>query len=138
VSDDRPARAAFKSVAIDRDVESVVAFLADVTNWPRWAVVNVLAVEPSREPGWWSVATPDGPAELRLRADLSSGIVDHDFRVDADDIATVPARVVANGRGAEFTMTIFQPAGLTDEEFDSFLATVDVELSTLREVLEAR
>ncbi|HEY3765777.1 MAG TPA: hypothetical protein VGL44_11525 [Gaiellales bacterium] len=113
-------------------------FLADLRNWPRWAVVNVLAVEGGSEAGWWRIDTPDGPAEIRLRPDAASGVVDHDFRGGPDDtdIATVPARVVANGRGAEFLITIFQPAEVGDAAFDHLLAALDTELATLKAVLE--
>ena len=133
-----PARYVIKSVNIDRSAGDVHAFLADVTNWPRWAVVNILAVEPSSTAGWWTIETPYGPAELRLHADPATGIVDHDFRdrESPDEAAVVPARVVANGRGAHVSMTIFQPAELTDADFDREMAAVDRELATLKELLE--
>lgn len=133
-----PARAVFKSVTIDRPAAEVHAFLADVTNWPRWAVRNILAVEPSEHAGWWTISTPYGPAEIRLHTDSETGIVDHDFRDPdhPDDPAVVPARVVANGRGALFSMTIFQPAELSDGDFDREMAGVDTELATLKDLLE--
>jgi hypothetical protein len=136
-----PARSATRSVTIDRPVAEVHAYLADAANWPQWAIINVLAVERSGEPGWWMMATPEGPGEIRIRADATSGVLDHDFRFDPDDptaIATVPARVVVNGRGAEFLMTIFQPAEVDDDEFDRLLTSLDTELATLKQVLEER
>ncbi len=51
-------------------------------------------------------------------------------------MATVPARAVANGRGADFLMTIFQPPQLDDEAFDHWLADTATEFTTLKEVLE--
>lgn len=48
----------------------------------------------------------------------------------------MPARVVANGRGADFTMTIFQPPELDDEAFDRWLAVTAIEFAILKEVLE--
>jgi hypothetical protein len=135
-----PARSVTRSIAIDRPPAEVHAFLADAANWPQWAVVNVLAAEPAGEPGWWRIATPDGPAEFRIHADAATGVVDHEFRDpgDPDSIATVPARVVANGRGAEFLMTVFQPAELDDEEFDRFLDGAATEFAALKDVLERR
>ena len=50
-------------------------------------------------------------------------------------MATVPARVVANGHGADFVMTIFQPLELDDKAFDRELAVIATELTTLKEVL---
>jgi hypothetical protein len=131
-----PTRCVTMSVTIDRPAAEVHAFLADAANWPRWAVTNVLAAEPGAEPGWWKIATPQGPAEIRIRADAATGVCDHDFR-DADGTWPVPARVVANGRGAEFSMTLFQPAGMDDAEFDRLLAPVEIELATLKRVLES-
>jgi hypothetical protein len=123
---------------IDRPADEVYAFLADVGNWPRWAVVNVLAAEPAGSPGWWRIDTPDGPAEIRLRPDAATGVVDHDFRGGPDDpdLATVSARVVANGRGAEFLITVFQPSEVSDADFDQLLAALDTELAELKAVLE--
>jgi hypothetical protein len=133
-----PARSVTQSVTIDRPARDVHAFLSNAANWPRWAVVNVLSAEASHEPGWWRIATADGPGEIRIRADAATGVLDHDFR-DPDEpgwTATVPARVVANGRGADFMMTIFQPQEMDDEAFDRWLADTATEFSTLKEVLE--
>jgi hypothetical protein len=51
---------------------------------------------------------------------------------------TVPARVVANGRGAEFLITFFQPAVLDDDEFDRQAALVDTELAALQKILQSQ
>lgn len=135
-----PSRSVTRSVTIDRPAADVHAFLADGANWPRWAVVNVLAAEPAPEPGWWRIATPDGAGEIRIHADAGTGVVDHEFRDPNDPgwVATVPARVVPNGRGAEFMLTVLQPAELDDETFDRMLESIATELATLKTVLEAR
>ena len=130
-----PARSVTKSVAIDRPPEAVFTYLADARNWPRWAIVNVLAVEPGSEPGWWTMTTPRGTGELRIRGQAATGLLDHDFR-DPQAAWTVPARVVPNGRGAEFLMTFFQPPVLDDEEFDRQALLVDTELAALKDILE--
>lgn len=64
-------------------------------------------------------------------------LLDHDFR-DPQAAWTVPARVIANGRGAEFLITFFQPAMLDDEEFDRQAALVDTELAALKHIIEIR
>jgi hypothetical protein len=75
----------------------------------------VLAVKPADEAGWWKLNTPDGPAEFRIiYADAATGIVDHDFRDETNEVARVPAPVVGNGRGADFLMTITRPPGASD------------------------
>jgi hypothetical protein len=132
-----PARSITKSVAIDRAPGEVFAYLAEARNWPQWSVVNVLAIEATSDPAWWKMTTPHGPGELRIRGDVATGLLDHDFR-DPQAAWTVPARVVANGRGAEFLITFFQPPALDDEEFDRQAALIDTELATLKHILETR
>jgi hypothetical protein len=63
--------------------------------------------------------------------------VDHDFRDETKEVARVPARVVPNGRGADFLMTISQPPGVSDAFFDGLIASVDTELATLKKLLES-
>jgi hypothetical protein len=52
------------------------------------------------------------------------------------EVATVPARVVANGRGADFLMTVTQPDGVDDSFFEELMRSVDTELAMLKAVLE--
>jgi len=132
-----PARSVTKSVTIDRPAAEVHAFLADPTNWPRWAVINILSVEPGEDPHWWKLGTPDGPAEFRILADAETGVVDHEFRDESMEAARVPARVVGNGRGADFLMTVTQPPEVSDAFFEDLLRSVETELATLKSVLES-
>jgi hypothetical protein len=137
VPDAAPARSITKSVTIDRPAEEVHAYLADARNWPQWSVVNVLAIEASPDPDWWQMTTPRGTGQLRIRADAQTGLLDHDF-CDPQAAWTVPARVVPNGRGAQFLITFFQPAVLDDDEFDRQAALIDTELATLQTILQSR
>src|SRR5215831_2232107 len=129
-----PGRSVTKSVTIDRPVAEVYAFLANGVNWPRWAIINVLTAAASDEPGWWKITTAQGPGEIRIHADEITGVVDHDFRDDTGSVWTVPARVIPNGRGADFLMTFIQPAELDDDEFNQQLAPIDTEFATLKKV----
>jgi hypothetical protein len=45
--------------------------------------------------------------------------------------------VVANGRGADFLMTVTQPTEVDDSLFEELMRSVETELATLKEVLEA-
>jgi Polyketide cyclase / dehydrase and lipid transport len=129
------ARSVTKTVRIGCKPETAFAFLADLANWPRWAIVNVKSTRRSADPEWWDMVTPHGAARLRMRADARHGILDHNF-VDPQARWTVPARVVANGDGAEFMITFFQPPGFADAFFDEQIALVDIELATLKDILE--
>lgn len=130
-----PTRSITKSIGIDRPAMEVHDYLS--RSWPQWAVVNVLAIDPTDDPQWWRMTTPRGTGELHIRGDVATGLLDHDFR-DPQAAWTIPARVVPNGRGAEFIITFFQPPLLSDEEFDAQATLVDTELATLKRALENR
>lgn len=130
------ARARTKSVSINCPPDKAWAYLAEATNWPQWAVVNVKGVAATDDPAWFSLTTPHGTGQIRIRGDRSLGLLDHDFR-DPQASWTVPARVVPNGAGCEFLMTFFQPAAIDDDEFDRQALQVDTELATLKQILEA-
>jgi hypothetical protein len=132
-------RAITKTVSIHRAAAEVFAYLSDLGRWPEWAIINMQEVRPRPGDDWWDVVTPDGPALIRLRSHAGLGILDHDFRdpeTSADAAATVPARVLSNGDGAEFLMTIFQPPTVTDTVFDELIQGVAIELARLKEILE--
>ncbi len=129
------ARSITKTVRIARNPKAVFDFLADLGNWPKWAIVNVKSTHRTADPEWWDMVTPRGQARLRMRADEAHFILDHDF-VDSQASWTVPARIIANGSGAEFMITFFQPPSFTDAFFDEQIKLVDNELAKLKELLE--
>jgi hypothetical protein len=128
-------RAITKTVTIGCEVSKAFAFLSDLANWPRWAVVNIKETSPTADPEWWDMVTANGPARLRLRADAKHGILDHDF-VDPQASWSVPARVVPNRAGTEFMMTFFQPPVFTDAFFEEQIKLIDIEFAKLKEILE--
>ena len=124
-----------KTIAIDAPMQRVFKFLADASNWPKWAIVNVKSVKPAPDQ-WWDMETPSGMAKLRIRSNAEFGVLDHDF--DAPDASwTVPARVVPNGNGCEFMITFFQPPAFTKQFFEQQLALVDKELAQLKSLMES-
>lgn len=129
-------RSTTKTVAIDALPERVFDFLADVRNWPQWAVVNVKSIG-QRLGDWWEMLTPQGQAKIRIRANESLGILDHDFH-SPEAQWTVPARIVPCGDGSLFMITFFQPPSFTDKAFDEQTALVDKELARLKEILEIK
>jgi Polyketide cyclase / dehydrase and lipid transport len=128
-------RSITKTVRIDQDPKAAFAYLSDLGNWPQWAIVNVKSTRRTDDPEWWDMITPRGEARLRLRADPRHGILDHDF-VDSQASWPVYARVIENGGGAEFMITLFQPPNFTDAFFDEQMKQVDIELAKLKELLE--
>lgn len=123
-----------KSVSIDAPMSKVFAFLADLSNWPQWAVVNVKSLVPAGG-DWWDLKTAVGGAKMRMRADAESGVLDHDFD-DTQAQWTVPARVVPNGTGCDVVMTFFQPPMFSQAVFQRHVALVDDEFAQLKTLME--
>jgi len=124
-----------KSVSIDAPRDRVFAFLADAANWPQWAIVNVKSVKRADDQ-WWDMETPAGMAKLRIRPNVEFGILDHDFNA-TDARWTVPARLVSNGSGCEFTITFFQPPAFTRQFFEEQISLVEKELTQLKSLMES-
>lgn len=124
-----------KTITIDAPRDRVFAFLSDAANWPKWAIVNVKSIKRADDQ-WWDMETPGGMAKLRIRPDLESGTLDHDFNAP-DASWTVPARIVPNGSGCEFMITFFQPPSFTRQFFEEQVALVDKELAQLKSLMES-
>lgn len=111
-------------------------FLADATNWPRYAIHNVLEIRPSTDCDW-IMRTPRGEGRLRLHADARWGILDHEFIDPREGTWAVPARVVPVGEGCLFTMTFARPPHLSDEDFAHGMKLLEEELQVLKGLLES-
>lgn len=124
-----------KTISIDAPKDRVFAFLADASNWPKWATVNVRSVRQADDT-WWDLETSAGMAKLRIRPNAEFGILDHDFNAP-DASWTVPARLVPNGSGCDFLITFFQPPGFTREFFEAQATLIDQELAQLKLLMES-
>jgi hypothetical protein len=123
-----------KSVDIEVSLEKAFDFLKDPLNWPRWAIVNLKSVTEDCD-GWFRAETRMGIGRLKVFAQKKDGILDHQWN-DPQASWTVPARVVVNGNGVTFLITFFQPPTFSDDMFAAALKETELELSTLRQVLE--
>lgn len=128
------ARSETKSFDIQAAPDKVYAFLADPMNWPRYAVVNLRSVSPGQD-GWFKAVTKFGEGEIKVKGVKEFGILDHVWR-DPQATWTVYSRVVPNGEGSTFMMTLFQPPVMTDPQFDHAMKEMDIEMAKLKEVLE--
>jgi hypothetical protein len=77
-----------------------------------------------------------GKGQLKMMGTAALGVLDHLWK-DEQASWTVPARVVPNGEGCTFFMTFFQPPVLNDAVFDAAAKEVEVELTQLKNILEA-
>ena len=114
--------------------ERVLAFVGDGDNMPRWAIGFAKSVRPA-ESGW-IVTTGQGEVPTSIAVDPSAGTVDFRMEPAPGAEATVFARVLPNGDGAEFVFTQMQQPGVPDEVFDQLVAAVGHELMALKAVLE--
>jgi hypothetical protein len=128
------ARSAIKSVDIAATPDKAFDFLANPMNWPEYAVVNLRSVRPGQN-GWFKAVTKFGEGELKINAVKELGVFDHIWR-DPQATWQVYSRVVPNGEGATVMMTLFQPAVMSDQQFDQAMKDMDIEMKKLKEILE--
>src|SRR5687767_11554710 len=98
------------SIGIACPLGRATAFLADPGNWPKWAAGLGSSLARTAD-GRWTVATPDGPAELRFAPPNTLGVFDHVVILASGEEVRVPLRAVANGDGCEVTLTLFRQPG---------------------------
>lgn len=130
----RIARSAIKSVDIQATPDKVFAFLANPMNWPQYAVVNLRSVSPGKD-GWFHAVTKSGEGALKVNAVKELGVFDHVWK-DPQATWQVYSRVVPNSEGATVMMTLFQPAVMSDQQFDEAMTQMDTEMKKLKEILE--
>lgn len=127
-------KSATHSVTIDASPETVFAFVSQPQNMPRWAVRFCRGIR--RDGDRWIASTPNGDMEVVMESDARVGVVDFHWRPSAEVEAVAPARVVPNGGGTEFLLTLFQSPGMSDVDFDTGQAGLRHELNVLKELLE--
>lgn len=113
------------SVSVARPPAEVLAFLAEVENWPRWAVLTVRKVRGMVLEG------VEGDHLLELAPAWEHGILD--YKLAGWDVAM---RVLANGEGSEVVATFLQPPGMDEREFEQAANVRERELRALKVVLE--
>jgi hypothetical protein len=130
-------RTSTDSVRIEARPEDVFAFVADPRRLPVWAIGFAKAIR--EEASGWIVTVGSG-AEVPIRVDSDPGRGTVDFFLASGEGTDVPAmtRVMANGDGAEYVFTMFQPPGMPDEAFAGQVAELRRELVVLKAHLESR
>ena len=123
------------SVAIDRPFAQVYAFASDPLNLPQWA--SGLAGGIERAGDHWQIVTPEGRFVLRFAASNQWGVLDHTVVLPGGEVY-VPMRVVANGEGSQFEITLFRQPGMDDAAYQRDLGLVNDDLMRLKALLEGR
>lgn len=123
-----------QTITINTAPKAVFDVVANPENLPKWAVVFCRGLR--REGSRWIVTTPEGDMPIRYESDAKTGVIDMHVTVSPGVESPAFSRVLANGEGAEYLFTFFQPPGLADEDFRSQTEALKKELGVLRRFLE--
>jgi len=127
-----------KSISIDAPRQTVLHFVADARNLPKWAPAFAPTIRPEGDA--WVVggrAGSDNGPRVVVRTSDEHGTVDF---LAAGMPAGVEigafSRIVANDDGSEYFFTLFFPLDATDEAVAQQMAVVERELETVKSVCE--
>jgi hypothetical protein len=124
------------STSIRRPARDVYDFLRDPENLPSWA--SGIGTNLRRDGARWIIDMPDGPVEIRFVDRNDVGVLDHFVTTSDGRVFFNPMRVVDNDGDSEVIFTVFQFAGVSDDQFVADAATVARDLQTLKTLLETR
>jgi hypothetical protein len=113
----------------------LIAFLADMHNWPTWAPwVRSVRGSSARD---WTLETEAGPMNVRFVEPNSLGVLDHKVTLASGVTVFNSMRVLANGSGSELVMVVFQSPNVSSDEFERDVQAVRHDLARIKEVAEA-
>jgi len=123
------------TVSIARPAAEVYAFAHPPQAFAKWAAGLVAGL--TRDGDRWIAQGPDGDVQVRFTPENAHGVLDHWVTlVDGTEIG-IPLRVVANGEGAEVTLTLFRLPDMDAAAFARDQAMVAKDLATLKGLLES-
>ena len=109
---------------------AVFNFLADLENLPRWSGGFCEWLELHRE-GWWAY-TALGELEVVTKVDDIAGTIDLRLGHAVGWKIVIPIRIRTDGDGGALVrLTLAQPAGLSDEQYEQLVESL---LAGLREL----
>jgi hypothetical protein len=123
------------TVSIARPAAEVYAFAHPPEAFPKWAAG--LGAGLTRDGDRWIAHGPDGDVRVRFSPLNPYGVLDHWVTPPDGTESSIPLRVVANGDGAEVTLTLFRVPGMDDAIFERDQAMVARDLATLKRLLES-
>ncbi|MDT5101470.1 MAG: hypothetical protein QOC76_5207 [Mycobacterium sp.] len=126
------------SVWIDAAPDVAYAIAADPAQLPRWAS-GLAEGALRRTADGWVADSPMGEVIIEFAPINEYGVLDHVVRMPSGEAVYNPLRVIPAGEGqarCEVVFTVRRRPGVTDEEFDSDIATVAADLDRLRQLAE--
>ncbi|KRA61868.1 polyketide cyclase [Caulobacter sp. Root655] len=122
------------TVSIARPAAEVYAFAHKPESFPQWAAG--LGGGLTRDGDRWIAHGPDGDVRVRFSPENPYGVLDHWVTLPDGTQLSIPLRVVANGDGAEVTLTLFRAPGMDDATFARDQSWVARDLAVLKGLLE--
>lgn len=114
------------------------AFIADITNLPKWATVFCKELKSDAQ-GRHKVVTPGGEIFFRIAADERTGMIDMFGGPTEEQMAYWPARVVERpGAGSLFIFTAMQYPGMTDEGFARQCESLKAEFAHIAQYVDGK
>ncbi|WP_426029950.1 SRPBCC family protein [Caulobacter sp. DWP3-1-3b2] len=123
------------TVSIARASAEVHAFAQPPETFPKWTAG--LGADLTRDGDRWIAHGPDGDVHVRFSPENPYGVLDHWVTLPDGSELSIPLRVVANGDGAEVTLTLFRAPGMDDAAFARDQGLVAKDLATLKALMEA-
>jgi hypothetical protein len=122
------------TVSIARPAAEVYAFAHRPESFPQWAAG--LGAGLVRDGEDWIAHGPEGDVRVRFSPENPYGVLDHWVTLPDGTRLSIPLRVVANGEGAEVTLTLFRAPGMDDATFVRDQDWVARDLAALKALLE--
>lgn len=122
------------TVSIARPADQVYDFAHKPENFAKWAAG--LGAGLTRDGDRWIAHGPDGDVQVRFSPRNGYGVLDHWVTLPDGTEISIPLRVVANGDGAEVTLTLFRAPGMDTARFERDQDLVTRDLATLKGLLE--
>ena len=129
------------SVTIDAAPKQVSADLMNVESHPEWGTEFFSEGVEDLGDGSWRVNIPmmGGNARMRIDGNEALGIIDMYIAPEGVPFgAPLPVRVVPNGDGSDVLFTLTRLPGQTDEDWQAGIASMQRELTRLKERHDAR
>ena len=128
------AKSETKSIDLKIPFKKAFEYLSNVENWPQWAIVNMISAK-RNEDGSFQTKTKFGEGTIRMKPNIELGILDHSW-TDPQAHWTVPCRLIPNGEGCTFTITLFQPPNMNESQFRQAMTEMNREMTALKKCAE--
>jgi hypothetical protein len=93
--------------------------------------------EVTKQSDAWVAGAPFGKVRIKFAPANNLGVLHNDVQLESDVVEHDPMRMVPNGEGIEFTFTLFQQPGISQQQLEKDAQAVANDLHTLKTLLES-